>query len=402
MNNVDYLLSTKAIRERAAQIYDLTARGAGEFTLHLDQLDAAADQVIDVIKEKYPTWNIPYHSRWSHFHVGGKDRVQSLLLQMKQATPADIARMLFDLVIVSVLLDAGAGHEWQYHDQDGDVYTRSEGLAVASFEMFAQGRFSSDAAQPWRVDSAALLAMSPDKIEKGFQVNAANPLLGVEGRAELMAKLGATVAENTRYFGTESIKRPGHLFDYLMQQTVNGEIAATTILDAVLRSLGSIWPGRVALENTNLGDCWQHEALGTSTAALVPFHKLSQWMTYSLLEPMEAAGVKVVRLDELTGLAEYRNGGFLIDSGLISAKSPAAYTKAWAPDSKLVVEWRALTIVLIDKIAECIRKKLNCSAEKLPLAKVLEGGTWWTGRKLAQAKRGGKPPIEIISDGTVF
>ncbi len=402
MNNVDYLLSTKAIRERAARIFDLTERGEGQFTLHLEKLDAAADEVIQVIKEKYPNWEIPYHSRWGHFNVGGKNRVQTLLSQLKSATPAEIAKTLFDLVIVSVLLDAGAGHDWQYKDKEGDVYTRSEGLAVASFEMFMQGQFSSDANRPFRVDSSALLAMSPERIKSGFQVNTANPLLGVEGRAELMVKLGNTVAENPVYFGNDAVKRPGNLFDYLMRQVHNHEINAVTILDAVLRSLGPIWPGRIALDNTNLGDCWSHELLGKNTDALVPFHKLSQWMTYSLLEPMEAAGVKVVQLDELTGLAEYRNGGFLVDTGLIAAKSPEAYTQAWSPDSRLVVEWRALTIILIDKVAERIRQKMQCSADKLPLAKVLEGGTWWTGRKLAQAKRSGKPPIEIISDGTVF
>ncbi len=61
-------------------------------------------------------------------------------------------------MIVSVLLDAGAGAAWQYRDQDGDVFSRSEGLAVASFEMFTQGMFSSDPKQPWRADSLGLLA----------------------------------------------------------------------------------------------------------------------------------------------------------------------------------------------------------------------------------------------------
>jgi hypothetical protein len=37
MNDVDYLLSTRAIRERAASIYALTISGAGEFNLHLDK-----------------------------------------------------------------------------------------------------------------------------------------------------------------------------------------------------------------------------------------------------------------------------------------------------------------------------------------------------------------------------
>jgi len=42
---------------------------------------------------------------------------------------------------------------------------------------------------------------------------------------------------------------------------------------------------------------------------IVPFHKLTQWLTYSLLEPLETAGLTVVNLDELTALPEYRNGG---------------------------------------------------------------------------------------------
>jgi hypothetical protein len=399
MNNIDYLLSTKAIRERAADIYAMTERGDGQFELHLENLDKAADLVIGVINEKYPAWNIPYHSRWGHFNAGGKNRVQALLSRLSGAEPAAIAKTLFDLVIVSVLLDAGAGAAWQYRDQDGDVYSRSEGLAVASFNMFTHGKFSSNRDQPLQADSAALIAMTAEKITEGFQVSAENPLLGINGRTELMIRLGRTLKTNPTYFGT-GILRPGNLFDYLMLQVRNGEIAAGKILDAVLHALGPIWPGRIALGSVNLGDCWRHEDLGGD--ALIPFHKLSQWLTYSLLEPMELAGVTVVKLDELTPLAEYRNGGFILDAGLIIPKNKAALTQPWQPDSKLIIEWRALTIVLIERIAARIREKMHYTAETLPLAKVLEGGTWWAGRKLAQEKRGGKPPIEIMSDGTVF
>jgi hypothetical protein len=38
----------------------------------------------------------------------------------------------------------------------------------------------------------------------------------------------------------------------------------------------------------------------------------------------------------------------------------------------------------------------------MPLACVLEGGTWATGRALAQSLRNGLPPLSIASDGTVF
>ena len=47
----------------------------------------------------------------------------------------------------------------------------------------------------------------------------------------------------------------------------------------------------------------------------MPFHKLSQWLAYSLIEPLEEAGIAVTGLDELTALAEYRNGGLLDRSG---------------------------------------------------------------------------------------
>jgi hypothetical protein len=72
-------------------------------------------------------------------------------------------------------------------------------------------------------------------------------------------------------------------------------------------------------------------------------------------------------------------------------------------DSPLVVEWRALTVALLDRVAEEVRQRLKLSAEDFPLAKVLEGGTWATGRRLAREKRpGGEPPVQVVSDGTVF
>ena len=46
-------------------------------------------------------------------------------------------RRLIDLFLVSVLLDAGAGTRWSYKStENGRIYRRSEGIAVASLEMF--------------------------------------------------------------------------------------------------------------------------------------------------------------------------------------------------------------------------------------------------------------------------
>ena len=127
-------------------------------------------------------------------------------------------------------------------------------------------------------------------------------------------------------------------------------------------------------------------------------------MTYSLIEPMEEAGLKVEGVAGLTGLAEYRNGGLLLDSGLVTLRNPKDADQAWTPDTDLIIEWRALTVHLLDQIGSEVQKNLKKSSDEFPLAKVLEGGTWWAGRRLAQNARpaSGDPPLKIQSDGTVF
>ena len=170
-------------------------------------------------------------------------------------------------------------------------------------------------------------------------------------------------------------------------------------------ALGTIWSGRIAIEGVNLGDVWRHRAVvrDDATHGLVPFHKLSQWLTYSLVEPMLEAGIDVTGIDALTGLAEYRNGGLFIDLGVLALRDPGTAESAIAVDSELVVEWRALTVALLDRIAPLVWDRLGLADDPPPLVKMLEGGTWSAGRRIAAERRpGGGPPIEVASDGTVF
>jgi hypothetical protein len=182
-------------------------------------------------------------------------------------------------------------------------------------------------------------------------------------------------------------------------------LPATRVLAAVLEGLGEIWPGRIALAGVNLGDVGRHPAALSDdlTSGLVPFHKLSQWLAYSLIEPLEDAGIGVTGLDQLTALAEYRNGGLLLDLGVLRPKHAAVLADAHAASSEIVVEWRALTVALIDRLAQRIRTRLGLTAAELPLAKVLEGGTWAAGRRIAgELRPGGGPPLQTMSDGTLF
>ena len=372
------------------------------FVLDESRLDPTADYVIETIRRAYPSLAVPTHARWRHFAIGGVDRWGGLSDAI--ADREERARIGFDLAVTSVLLDAGAGDVWRYREPGGaETYARSEGLAVASFHIFAAGLFSADPRAPLRADAAALRALPENAVGAGFQVTPDNPLVGVEGRHALLRRLGEALDRDPGLFG--SPPRVGHLFDALSSQARNGAVEAAAILAAVLRGFASIWPGRIALGGANLGDVWRHPAAEADdmTDGLVPFHKLSQWLTYSLVEPLEWAGVAVTGLERLTGLPEYRNGGLLIDCGVLRPKHAAVTGAAHEPGDPVVVEWRALTVALLDRLAARIRRKLGLTETELPLAKVLEGGTWSAGRRIAAEKRpGGPPPIRLESDGTVF
>jgi hypothetical protein len=407
---IEYILSTEAIRDRAKDIYDLTDRGEGLFTIKDEKLSEVADYVLQVIRERHPNLDVSYHSRWSHFNVGGRKRVDEIREKVKEAggmSDLEWARLQFDLVVTSVLLDAGTGPAWKFHDTDGHFYARSEGLAVASFNMFISGAFSSDKTRPYQADSRALTHITEAKIKESFQVSVSNPLSGAKGRAELLHKLGKVVENTPQYFlkadTSFPFKRIGNLVDYFVHHRPNKKIEAVFILKTVLKALGGIWPGRIVMNDVNLGDTWYHDKLGTGVKSFVPLHKLSQWLTYSLLEPLEEFGFEILDLNQLTGLAEYRNGGLFLDLGLFAPKDADAFKQPVHADSRLVIEWRALTVYFLDAVAKVVQQKLGKTEKEFPLAKVLEGGTWWAGRKIAQSKRpGGPPPLDLISDGTVF
>ena len=401
------LLGAEAVRSRA---HRMLALGLDDklpnFRVELTRLDAAADLVIATMCEAYPTLAVPFHSRWRHFTVDGRNRYEAAERLADSSDRFERARAAFDLAIVSVLLDAGAGTQWRYRDTaSGKLIGRSEGLALASLDMFAGGAFSSDPRDSLRADASALMAVTPLTLSKGFQATDENPLVGLVGRAALLQALGARVAVNPAVFARHDRARPGGLFDHLAALADNCKIPAPRVLSEVLHQLGPIWPSRLTLGGIALGDCWRHPSLTTTDATneLVPLHKLSQWLTYSLIEPLQWAGFTVTDLDGLTGLAEYRNGGLFVDTGVLLLRDPDEATREHDVGAPFVVEWRALTVALLDRLASAVRAKLNTDAATLPLAKILEGGTWSAGRAIAQKRRAdGSPPIKVVSDGTVF
>jgi Protein of unknown function (DUF1688) len=391
MSNAEVFLAQlrdpSTIRERSHELLARVRAGQSQyFKLDESALKTCAQFVLQVTRDNYPNFDVPFHSRWRHFEAGGIDRAKPIIEQLRKADPsgAEIARTGIELAVVSVLLDAGAGADWSYLEND-QTYARSEGLALASFHLFQSGMFSS---------SKKLKEFTALSLAKGFQVTEQNPLIGVDARAQLIQKLGDIYPE-----------RLGQLADDLMAQAVEKKLTAKQVLATVLEKFASAWPVRLTLGGYSLGDCWRHSAIerNDATSGLVPFHKLSQWLSYSLMEPLQWAGFEITDLDALTGLPEYRNGGLLLDRKVLLPLDAHAMQQSWQVGDEFIVEWRALTVALLDEIAHSIRTELNLSAQQLPLVKILQGGSWLAGRiAAAQARKGGGPPLTIVSDGTVF
>ena len=368
--------------------------------------------------------SIPAHGRWQHFEAGGRPRIDQLMSTWPSTIDnQERTRRLLDLFLVSVLLDAGAGTRWSYKSKEsGRMYKRSEGLAVASLEMFKAGYFSSDSSTPCQVDSTGLARLSLSQLARGLQVSETNPLTGLEGRAGLMTRL-ADALTNTSYFGRAG--RPGHMLgtrralnykasanhvpDYLLshpstQASSVPIITVPTLWSVLVNGLSNVWPStRTTIDDVSLGDAWPCSSMPPSPPSLpwetiVPFHKLTQWLCYSLMTPMtKVMKVYFAGTDLLTGLPEYRNGGLLVDTGLLTLKPRdnqrgiQAYkdnamlkgqpnmevVPLFATEDDVIVEWRAVTVGFLDDLLVEVNAILGLSgADKLSLAQMLEAGTW--------------------------
>jgi len=395
---VEVLRDPTTIRERCRNVLEAGLAGRlRHFRVEPGRLSAVADRVAEVTRARYPDLAIPPHSRWRHLEATGVALPAAIA-----ALPLDErARARLDFVVISVLLDAGAGPDWRYRDAASRrTFARSEGLAVASLRMFEAGMFSSDPSSPWRAEADALEDLDDRRIAAALQVSSDNPLVGFEGRLAVLRRLGRTMAKAPDTFGDRR-PRLGNLLDALRRKTRGAAAAAPLVLEQILGVLAGIGPERLTVDGVDVGDTWPHPEAGGAGPSrnLVPFHKLSQWLVYSLVEPLEEAGVTVTALDQLTGLAEYRNGGLFVDLDVLAPRDPLVLRESHAPGSEIVVEWRALTVALLDRLAPLVSERLGL---RLTPTQLLEGGTWAAGRALADARRGGSPPIRVTSDGTLF
>ncbi|CAG8975176.1 hypothetical protein HYALB_00004237 [Hymenoscyphus albidus] len=439
--NIDpagYLRSIGAVRERCSVMLERAKNNElNHFDVHMDSFKDTTKFVVSIMKRDFaPDYaSIPPHGRWQHFNVGGKDRIQALSDSWSaEIDLAERCRRYLDLFLVSVLLDAGAGTTWQYKSESGKIFRRSEGLAIASLEMFKRGLFSSNQSQPHQVDGEGLKNLTVEDMREGLQVTEENPIAGLEGRTELLQRLSQAMM-NPTYFGADG--RPGNMMDYLIshpstQASSIPVVLLPTLWSVLMDGLAPIWPAaRTSIDGTALGDAWPLSSMpATGTTApwetIVPFHKLTQWLCYSLMQPMtKIMNMYFAGAELMTGLPEYRNGGLFIDTGVLSLKKEdetrgldnfrinseengkkiLEVVPMFKPDDDVIVEWRAVTVGFLDLLLEEVNNTLELAGpDRLSLPQMLEAGSWKGGREMAEILRPNTqcPPIAILSDGTVF
>ena len=168
--------------------------------------------------------------------------------------------------------------------------------------------------------------------------------------------------------------------------------------------LSPVWPStRTSIGGVSLGDAWPCSSLPQPPhcqpwESIVPFHKLTQWLAYSLVAPMsKLLHIQFVGMELLTGLPEYRNGGLFVDTGLLTLKEAdmkrglEAYREnakikgqpnvevvpLFTTDDDVVVEWRAVTVGFLDALVAEVNSQLGLFAKDgLTLAQLLEAGSW--------------------------
>ena len=400
------LWTVEAVRERAHELLGLAERDSlDHFAVDAGRLGAVARFVADVTRARYPDLQIPLHSRWRHLEAPDGTSRWTRAADAAGLTGLERGRSAVELVVVSALLDAGAGRQWRYRDPStGTALDRSEGLAAATFDLYCGGALSDDPAHPFRADATALRRTDPAAFARAFQLDDRNPLPGVAGRIRCLRTLGHAVAtrpefagRSERTGGSPAPRRLGHLFDHLLANAPGGRIPARDLFRTGLIALRGVI-GRA------LGDVWRHPGIRRPgpTDRLLPLHKLFQWFTWSLIEPLAEGAVTVTGAEALTGLAEYRNGGLLLDTEVLVPRR-ALPDRALSTADPIVVEWRGLTVALLDRLRPQVARELGLAESGFSLGQLLEGGAWWAGRRIAaDLREDGGPPVRIKSDGTVF
>lgn len=345
-----------------------------------------------------------------------RDDLLALLDQASGAAPAVEAAESLPEGPATPSADAaagpGAGAVEAAPHPAGAVHAGAAGLALATWHAFNQGVFSSDGSDPLRADAVVLKRLDAAALRAVFQAGPSNPLAGLEARAELLCRLGQRLEEQAAAQGGAA--RPSRLLDALTGDGTEGRagiggaepaangvrtVDAAALLRTIVGGWAAIWPGGSRVLGLPAGDVWPHAWAGAdgsrgrdpATSGWVPLHRPGQWLLWSLVGPLAAAGVRVTGLEAMPALPDASHGGLLLDRGVIVARDTRDLERRWKPSDPLVAEWRALTVTLFDELAAQVQAQLGPQAARvLPADLALP------------PRRADAPAVQVDGDGSLL
>lgn len=400
------LLSAEAVRTRGAVVLDAARAGHLEhIAVDLDLLPAAVSKCVAAINTAYPDHQIPPFGCWRAFEADGVDRWAVLAGTRGFETPSAMLRSAADLAITTHCVSIPVHGGWKWSDPvTGKAYGGRTGLGLGILSMFAAGSFSSDPADPMRVDAHALIRLEETEVAYGLQLDWNRDGNAIKAIVDLLKRLGEATGMRPDLFETGNETRPGILVDKLAGNAGGAAIDLSECLAELQNGLSPMWAGGASLGDVVLGDAFRHSALLQDEAGpgIVPFHLVPQEMAYALVEPFAWAGLETAALDSLTGLANLEHALLFLDAGVVSLKTSPDNPLDGQPALDRAIELRAVCTGLMDRLAAALRQELDAPAEALPLTCVMEGGTIRAGEKVASDRHEFSARIsEILAAGGV-
>ncbi len=396
------LLSGKAVLQRSKDVL-VQARSGDLASLSIDEsaIAGTVQLVRREIEATYPDYQLPPWSYWRRLETGGHDRWGMLAGAREFETADAMIRSAADLVVLIAVARQNFRQGWSFEEAlSGGRFDGADGTALAVFGMFAAGAFSSAPADPLRADAHALVRMEPEEIAAGFQMEQTADETQLLHLATMFKRLGEVMAMRPDLFEHEGETRPGSLLARIAAENRDQTVSSGLLVERYLEGLTAIWDGGAVLDDVILGDVWAHDGIcRTSTPkAFMPFHLPVLEIVHSLVEPLAWAGYMTSDLDRLPGLASLEHCALFIATGVIRLNEDDNVAPLHA-----AIELRAVTLGLLEEIADRLRSELEVDADTLPLICIQQGGTVAAGSKIAMENPAvWEKASKILSAGGVF
>lgn len=200
-------------------------------------------------------------------------------------------------------------------------------------------------------------------------------LLAEPERRERLRLLASGLEQAPELFGAEG--RFGLVLDRLvaMASGTNGgrRIDAQQVVDLLAPLIDPITASTVRLGGRLAGDVWRHPLAwaGDRSRELVPFHAVLLALLLDLVEPLQEAELGLSGIEHVPVPADRALAALMLRLGLVRPRHAAIARLRHPPGSDIVVELRALSVALADRLADRLRAELGRTAHDLPVAGIV-------------------------------